>query len=171
MHWPLDQFIPSNPIGRDPGCWLWWQMTHKTGDTWHVIRDTWHMACDMFFGFLVYRCYYADTLRDLVSPVCWISNDVYNFKFFQLLGTILALNFQPLSEETRRGRRRWYQTLYRLASALGEGWGGVRGGGSHADTHLLGDRCDTCSTSAIWSYRQQYFEEKDEWMKQSRGCL
>ena len=35
---------------------------------------------------------------------------------------------------------------------------------SYADTHLLRDRGDTCSTSATWLYRQQDLEEKDDWM-------
>ena len=33
---------------------------------------------------------------------------------------------------------------------------------SHADTHLLSERCDTCSTLATWLYRQQDLEKKDE---------
>ena len=37
-----------------------------------------------------------------------------------------------------------------------------KGGGSlHANTHLVSDRGDTCSTSATWLYRQQDLEEKD----------
>ena len=45
---------------------------------------------------------------------------------------------------------------------------GVKGGaGSYADTHLLSDRGDTCSTSATWSYRQQDLEEKDDLINQS----
>ena len=37
----------------------------------------------------------------------------------------------------------------------------------HADTHLLSDRGDTCSTSATWSYRKQDLEEKDQSMNES----
>ena len=33
---------------------------------------------------------------------------------------------------------------------------------SQADTHLLSDKGDTCSTSATLSYRQRELEEKDE---------
>ena len=33
---------------------------------------------------------------------------------------------------------------------------------SHADTHLLSDRGDTCSTSATWLYIQPDLEEKVE---------
>ena len=49
--------------------------------------------------------------------------------------------------------------------------GGRGGGSSYADTHLLSDRGDTCSTSATWSYRQHYLEEKDESISQSQGCF
>ena len=42
-----------------------------------------------------------------------------------------------------------------------------RGESSHADTHLLSDRGDTCSTSATWSYRQQDLEENDQRMNES----
>ena len=45
------------------------------------------------------------------------------------------------------------------------GWGD--GGSSHPDTHLLSDRGDTCATSAIWLYRQQDLEEKDQSVNQS----
>ena len=38
---------------------------------------------------------------------------------------------------------------------------------SHADTHMLSDRDDTYSTSATWSYRQQYLEEKGDSMNES----
>ena len=39
-------------------------------------------------------------------------------------------------------------------------------GGEHADTHLLSDRGDTCSTLATWSYKQQDLEEKDHLMNE-----
>ena len=35
---------------------------------------------------------------------------------------------------------------------------------SYAQTHLLSDKSDTCSTSAAWSYRQQDLEEKDDFL-------
>ena len=38
---------------------------------------------------------------------------------------------------------------------------------SHADTHLVSDRGDTCSASATCSYRQQDLEEKDDAINQS----
>ena len=39
---------------------------------------------------------------------------------------------------------------------------------SHADTHPLRDRGDTCSTSATWSYRPPDLEEKriNQWISQ-----
>ena len=38
---------------------------------------------------------------------------------------------------------------------------------SHADTQLLSDRGDTCSTSGTWSYSQQDLEEKDDSVNES----
>ena len=44
---------------------------------------------------------------------------------------------------------------------------GKKGGqSSYADTHLLSDKGETCSSSATWSYRQHDLEEKDESISQ-----
>ena len=57
--------------------------------------------------------------------------------------------------------------LVRLALRAREIPYGGGGGSSHADTHLLSDCGDTCSTSATWLYRQQDLEGKNDLINQS----
>ena len=42
-------------------------------DRWQVTPNMWHLTCETFL-LLLYQCYYRQTWRDSVSPVCKISN-------------------------------------------------------------------------------------------------
>ena len=60
----------NHPPVHSKGVSMW----HLTPDTWHQTLDKWQLKHDTLpmTPFFLYRCSYPHTLRDSVSPVCWI---------------------------------------------------------------------------------------------------